>query len=138
MIYLDASALVKLVVREAESPALHHHLVGQPAPVFTSQLSVTEVKRALHARGDVKGAAAVAVTASRLALHGWAVLARPVTAEVFVAAGDLAPGTALRSLDAIHLAVAMTAGAELTAVLTYDRRMAEAAAALGLPVLTPA
>lgn len=141
MIYLDASAVVKLLVPEAESAALRSHLSSETvAPMFTSQLTVTEVKRALHAHGDddeAVSAGSVAVVPGRLDLPDRAILARPVTAEIFAAAGDLAPGTALRSLDAIHLAVAMTAGEALTAVLTYDRRMAEAAAGLGIAVLAP-
>jgi uncharacterized protein len=43
----------------------------------------------------------------------------------------------LRSLDAIHLAAAMTLARELAGVVTYDRRMAEAADALSLHVEAP-
>jgi len=52
-------------------------------------------------------------------------------------AAELDPST-LRSLDAIHLATALEAGDELTAVVTYDARMSEAAEQLGLRVLAPA
>jgi hypothetical protein len=45
---------------------------------------------------------------------------------------------ALRSLDAIHLAAAQLVAPTLRAVVTYDRRMAEAAASLGFPVASPA
>ncbi len=41
-------------------------------------------------------------------------------------------------LDAIHVATALSLGTELDAVVTYDGRMAEAAAAAGLRVLAPA
>jgi predicted nucleic acid-binding protein len=50
----------------------------------------------------------------------------------------LAPQVQLRSLDAIHLAAAQTVGDDLRAIVTYDRRMADAAGALGLVVQTPA
>jgi predicted nucleic acid-binding protein len=43
----------------------------------------------------------------------------------------------LRSLDAIHLAAARTLGDELTAVITYDERMAAAAGVLGLVAVSP-
>lgn len=43
----------------------------------------------------------------------------------------------LRSLDAIHLAAARTLGDDLEAVVTYDDRMAAAAARLGLQVDAP-
>ena len=51
-------------------------------------------------------------------------------------AGELA-GSTLRSLDAIHLAAAQTLGPDLVEVITYDRRMTEAATSLGLPVVAP-
>jgi hypothetical protein len=47
------------------------------------------------------------------------------------------PDRLLRSLDAIHLATARLLGAELTALLTYDDRLAKAAADAGIPVLAP-
>ena len=53
-------------------------------------------------------------------------------------AATLAPGTVLRSVDAIHLASAGSIGADLRAVITYDLRMADAAAALSLVVEAPA
>nr|MDT0661349.1 hypothetical protein [Micromonospora sp. DSM 115978] len=51
------------------------------------------------------------------------------------------PDSALRSLDAIHLATAQVLvsqpGAELVAFVTYDRRLLDAAKGLGLPVASP-
>lgn len=44
---------------------------------------------------------------------------------------------AVRTLDAIHVASAEVLGSELTALVTYDIRMADAARASGLPVATP-
>lgn len=138
MIYLDTSGIVKLIIEERESEALHETLSDDDAPpVFTSQLAIVEVKRALHARGDAELAAQVVGPTQSLLVPGQAILARPVTAEILSAAGGLLPGSTLRSLDAIHLATALTAGAVLTAVVTYDRRMADAAAALDLRVLAP-
>jgi predicted nucleic acid-binding protein len=43
----------------------------------------------------------------------------------------------LRSLDAIHLAAARLFGDELSAVVTYDERMAAAAVRLHLPIVSP-
>jgi predicted nucleic acid-binding protein len=45
----------------------------------------------------------------------------------------------LRSLDAIHLATASVAAcvAPLAALVTYDSRLAEAAASLGMPTAAP-
>lgn len=138
MIYLDSSGIVKLIIAEAESEALHALLVDEDAPTaFTSQLAVTEVKRALHARGEAELAATVAAAPGHLRVPGQTILARPATGEVFSAAGDLLPGSGLRRLDAVHLATALTAGDALTAVVTYDTRMAAAVRDLGLTVLAP-
>lgn len=129
---------LKLILAEAESAALHAVLAAEDAPPpFTSQLAVTEVKRALHARGEAELAADVARSAGGLEVPGQMILARPVTAETFNAAGDLLPGTTLRSLDAVHLATALTAGRALTAVVTYDTRMTATAVALDLAILAP-
>lgn len=60
----------------------------------------------------------------------------PVAASVFDRAGLLEPPE-LRSLDAVHLAVALDLGAEVEAIVTYDHRMSEAARSHGLEVLAP-
>ena len=53
-------------------------------------------------------------------------------------AATVIPGSRVRSLDAIHLASALTVGAELREIVTYDERMREAAEAIGLSVVAPA
>jgi predicted nucleic acid-binding protein len=58
-------------------------------------------------------------------------------ATVIEAAMALAPGTFLRTLDAIHLATALLVGDDLRTVVTYDARMIEAAHALGPAVQSP-
>jgi predicted nucleic acid-binding protein len=58
-----------------------------------------------------------------------------VTSEIRDHASRI-PGP-IRSLDAIHVASAALLGADLTTLVTYDNRMAEAAAAIGLPVDMP-
>ena len=45
------------------------------------------------------------------------------------------PGANLRSLDAIHVAAARFGGVD--AMVTYDRRQADAARAVGLAVVAP-
>ena len=56
--------------------------------------------------------------------------------ELLERAAELEPAS-IRSLDAIHLAAALSLGADLAAVVTYDNRMLTAAQAIGLPVVTP-
>lgn len=60
----------------------------------------------------------------------------PLDLPLLEAAADIPPPV-LRSLDAIHLAAALSLGEALEAVVTYDHRMAEAARALGIIAESP-
>lgn len=126
--YLDSSALVKLAVREPESAALRRYL-DRRRPLVSSALARTEVMRALLPLGP------------EAARRGRDVLARVellrVSDRVLDAAGVLSP-TDLRSLDAIHLASAEQLGSDLRGLVTYDERLASAAAGRGLRVIRPA
>ena len=126
--YLDSSAAVKLIVREAESEALGAWL--RPHDVLASSaLLRTELLRAVR-RGAPSRIAAV-----RAALAAFTL--RAVDDEILHAASEIDPSSA-RLLDAIHLATALRMATELDAIVTYDRRMIEGARALGLPVASPA
>lgn len=124
--YLDSSALVKLVDDEAESSALRAALGDRP--IVSCNLARTEVMRAARRKTAVVAAAARTVLSHTELIR--------LDDELLDLAGELEPP--LRSFDAIHLAAAMELGDELEAVVTYDSRMASAAAALGLPVAAPA
>jgi predicted nucleic acid-binding protein len=56
--------------------------------------------------------------------------------DLLTRAAELDPPT-LRSLDAIHLAAALELAADLGVIVTYDDRMLEGAAALGLTTTSP-
>jgi predicted nucleic acid-binding protein len=60
----------------------------------------------------------------------------PLTGAVVDVAGDVGEPL-LRSLDAIHLASALSVGADLTAFVAYDHRLGQAASAAGLRLLAP-
>lgn len=126
-VYLDTSAAAKLLVAEDESGALADHLdaLEDDDDVVSSVLLETELRR-LAARHDVPQRSVTEVL-DRVAL------AQPDRA-LFVEAG-LLPGSALRSLDALHLATALRMGAEV--VVAYDLRLLAAAQSLGLQVLSP-
>ena len=129
-LYLDSPALVKLVQRETESDALRRFLRRHRADQrVTSALARVEVVRAVRTGGP----AALAQARRQLSRLDQILL----SAELLDRAATLAPRVQLRSLDAIHLAAAQVVGADLRAVVTYDRRMAEAAQDLGLAVETP-
>jgi uncharacterized protein len=126
--YVDSSALVKLAVRESESAALRRYL-GHRRPLVSSALARTEFVRALLPLG------------SEAIGRGREVLARVnlprINDRILDAAALMAP-TDLRSLDAIHLASAEQLGSDLRGFVTYDERLASAAAARGLRVIRPA
>jgi hypothetical protein len=129
-LYFDSSALVKLVKREAESDALRQFLRRRRGDGrVTSALARVEVVRAVAGGGP----AAVAHARRQLARIDQVNLDR----ELLDAAAALTPGVVLRSLDAIHLATARSVGSDLGAVLSYDQRMQDAAAALGITVEAP-
>jgi uncharacterized protein len=130
VIALDSSALVKLVLDEPESAALETWL-SSPAPlsVTASDLVRVEVVRA------VTRAAPAGVPRARTLLAGLDLV--PITPDLLEVAADLGPPS-LRSLDALHLATALSLGSALDAFVVYDERLAQAATDAGLPVVAPA
>jgi predicted nucleic acid-binding protein len=127
--YLDTSAAVKLVVQERGSKALRTWLAQATAPIVSSDLLRTELLRATrrNAPDQVRQARRVLDSVILVAL----------SSDVFDRAGTLDPDL-LRSLDALHLAAALDLGDDLDGIVTYDDRLAEAAAALGIAVVAPA
>ena len=129
-LYLDASALVKLVQVEVESAALRRYLRRfRSDEKATSALSRVEVVRAVLAGGMP------AVAKARRQLGRLHVV--PLDRALLDEAATLGAGQVLRSLDAIHLAAATRLGPSVRAVITYDQRMQQAADAVGLPVAAP-
>ena len=130
MLYLETSALMKLIRREPESDALADWLDSQaPAPWVSSMLIEVELPRALR-RVEPSLLADIPKIVARVA--------RYEIDQVVRAAAAACPDTALRSLDAIHLATGNTVfGTQLTAFVTYDERLLTAAAAAGLPTVAP-
>jgi len=126
--YIDSSAIVKLVVREPESVALRRYL-RRRRPLVSSALARTEVLRAVLPIGAAAHRRATQVL-GRLELIR-------LSNRVLDAAGDLEPAE-MRSLDAVHLATATLLGTTLHRLITYDRRMAEAAGGLDVEVIAPA
>ena len=129
MIYADSSALMKLLIIEPETAALGAWLEARSdTPVVSSQLTIVEVIR------SCRRANADALPAARILMSTLDLI--PISREVVDAAAELS-GTLLRSLDAIHLATAVTIGAGLTQFLSYDRRLTESAQAAGMVTAQP-
>jgi uncharacterized protein len=129
LVYLDSSAIVKLAVAEPESAVLFDWLAERPGRV-SSAVARVEVRRALRRVGMP------AETLRRATRVLNAIASIPVDRAVIEAAGELDP-PALRSLDAIHLATALSVGADLAGIVTYDERLAAAAARARVEVWAP-
>jgi hypothetical protein len=126
--YLDASAVVKLLVREAETTALRRRLKGWARRASSALLRV-ELLRTVKRAGTprlMEGARRQLASIDLIRLDD----------DLFERAAGIEPFTG-RSLDAIHLATALSLGSDLTAVVTYDARMSAAAQLLGLPLMAP-
>lgn len=129
-LYGASSALMKLVTREKETPALMAFVNGEnpwgeAARWGTSYLGKIEVTRAA-ARISPEAQEA----AGQVMSHLWFT---PIDRHIIELAGLVSPST-LRTLDALHLATALKLGYPLVA---YDQRLIQAARAAGLSVYSP-
>jgi hypothetical protein len=121
LIYLDSSSIIKLVIREAESTALIEFLRQLPQRT-SSAVAQVEVLRSLHRAGATQAQLDHAVEIlRRLALIR-------INDAVLESAAELEPFD-LRSLDALHLASALSLQPDLEGIVTYDKRMPNPAVA---------
>jgi hypothetical protein len=129
LIYLDSSALVKLAVTEPESAALADWLRDSSQLVrVSSPLVRVEVPRAVW-RAD-PGSLPQAYTIVRRLRE------IRMTEAVLTRAAGVRPNV-LRTMDAIHVASAMAVRDNLTALVSYDKRVLAAAQDAGLPTASP-
>jgi predicted nucleic acid-binding protein len=134
ILYVDTSALLKLLVREAESTAIERELVRWPS-LATSIVTEVELPRAVaRARQDRPDA----VIDGSLILQGVIASAAIIelTEDIVIAARSVAP-VHVGALDAIHIASALSLDEELAGVATYDNRMADALVRADVNVIAP-
>jgi uncharacterized protein len=125
-VYLDSSAFVKLVLAEPETSALVAALDGVIWLISSEILEIEALRATRRGGGDTD--------AVRAQLDGVRMLS--LSSEVRALASELEPSS-MRSLDAIHLATALSVGDRLQGLYTYDERMARAAGVAGLDVQAP-
>lgn len=123
--YFDSSAIVKLGQLESESQALIDYLDDRQPSAFSSIVADVEVRRTLDRWRALGGEATEH-------LRGFFLV--DLSRDVRDLAAKVAPE--LRSLDAVHLATALSLDVDLDFV-TYDDRQAAAARAAGLRVVQP-
>jgi uncharacterized protein len=131
--YVDASALVKLLRKEAETDALRAYLDG--ADLVSSELILTEIPRAVRRAAAYDPTLPLDLLMERAGNLVDAVALRPLDRALLAGAGALAE-PALRALDAIHVASAVDL-APVEAFVTYDERQAAAARLAGLRTMAP-
>jgi uncharacterized protein len=127
--YIDTSAAFKLLAAEEHADAfLAFYREHRNDEWISSDLLSIEVTRAVtrHWRALIPDAQRLLDAFEYVQID-----------EDVVRTAMVEPDPLLRSLDAIHLATARLLGQELTALLTYDDRLAKAAADAGIPVHIP-
>ena len=126
--YVDTSAFLKLVVAEDHSDALRAWAADHGDDLFSSDLLTTEALRTARRHSTA------ALGEARRRLDALTIVR--LGPDVFERAAELDPSI-LRTLEAVHLAAALLAGDELEGVVTYDQRLADAAAVHGMASITP-
>jgi uncharacterized protein len=127
LIYVDTSALLKLLRSETHSEALAAYLADRDDLVSSTLLAVELRRSAL--RSVPQSLPRVDILLSRVDMIDMD--------DVVVESASRLPDPTLRSLDAIHLATALLVRDEVDVLLTYDERLADAARAHRLPTAAP-
>ena len=125
-IQIDSSAILKFIIKEAESEAV---VSISRARFITSELSRVEVTRAILRYEP----SAIKVAENILDNFNYV----KIDSQTLVQAERLPERVNIRALDAIHIAVASKMALKINSILTYDKQMAKAAKALGFEVLSP-
>lgn len=130
-LYVDSSALLKRYADEPDSETAESLLASDPSLV-TARHTIVEVRRNLARLFEAREAAAARSAFMQDVGALSIVELDEVTCEMAAAIAEL---TAVRTLDALHLAAARRVGGAAVPFLTFDLRQAQAARGLGLTVV---
>ena len=133
LLYLDASAIVKLVLDEPESDALRAS-IGD-ADLVSCELVLAEVPRAVLRAVAADPTLPRDLLMSRVEQVIDSMALAPLDRALLLAAGAL-DDLALRALDAIHVVAAIDLW-PLDAFVTYDERQGAAARLAGIRTIAP-
>lgn len=128
MIYLDTTALTKLVAADPQTPALIEYLRTAAGGWFTcalTRLDLIRASAAIHPDAEAR---------ARTVLASCDIVA--VTDRLLDAAAILRPSPSA-TVNALHVAAAASAGARLHSLLTYDADLAADAGAHHITVRSP-
>lgn len=124
--YLDSSAILKYVFAEPERPAMVKALTSQ---AISSELARLEVKRAVY-RINPKDIALANEELSRVNFVS-------ISNQVLTVAESFTGSVTLATLDAIHVATAISLGNQIEGIITYDKQIVTNAGLMGIKVLSP-
>ncbi len=124
--YLDSSAILKYIFAEPERPTLVKALTSQ---AISSELARLEVKRAVY-RINPKDIILANEELSRINFVS-------ISNQVLGIAESFTNSVTLATLDAIHVATAITLSKGIEGIITYDKQMITNARNMGIKVLSP-
>lgn len=124
--YLDSSAILKLIIKEAESDSLRKFINTK---VITSAISRVEVIRTLSLNDESL------IIAGQMVLEKFELM--PLSRPILTIAENFSSQITLRSLDALQVASVIFLSPMVKSLITYDKNMIKNAKALGISVVSP-
>ena len=124
--YLDSSAILKLIIKEAESDSLRKFINTK---VITSAISRVEVIRTLCLNDESL------IIAGQMVLEKFELM--PLSRPILTIAENFSSQITLRSLDALQVASVIFLSPMVKSLITYDKNMIKNAKALGISVVSP-
>lgn len=137
--YLDSSFLIPLLIPEAFSDRADAFVEPETGPFGISDLTGMEFASAMARRIRIQLFDVDKARSALLAFDRWvarAAIRNDITVDDLALASSFLRrlDLPLRTLDALHIAIAQRIGATL---ITFDNRMADSARVLGIPVAVP-